>query len=431
MNAAVVIDTSVLIYDPEALSSFHQTRIIIPFIVIEELERHAKFRDESGKNAARAISNIRIVLAETEGSLLEGIPLKNECTLYIEARLDSKLLRDESGRCSALFESLKAIARREPIVFVTKSLGRRAYAESLGIKAKDYENKKFSYRTLYRGYRKLQVSNSVIEYFYRDGSIELPPEVKPSPNEYFFLSGDKSHFALGRYDLQSGRIISLRGIDKIWGIAPLNSEQKCALDLLLRDDVKLVTLMGQAGSGKTILAFAAAMYQVFDKGVYNRVLVSRPIVPMGKDIGFLPGVKEEKLLHWMQPIHDNLEFLFNANNMGKDFTASLTALIETKKLEMEALTYIRGRSLPRVFMIIDEAQNLTPHEVKTIISRAGKGTKIVLTGDPTQIDSLYFDENSNGLTYLVGKFHHLPIYGHMFMTRTERSELAAAAAAIL
>ncbi|CRI74406.1 PhoH-related protein [Chlamydia trachomatis] len=188
--------------------------------------------------------------------------------------------------------------------------------------------------------------------------------------------------------------------------------------------------MGQAGSGKTILALAAAMYQVFEKPKYNKLLVSRPIIPMGKDIGFLPGIKEAKLMHWMQPIYDNMEFLFDVNNMG-DFSETLHSLMETKKLEMEALTYIRGRSLPKVFMIIDEAQNLTPHEIKTIISRAGKGTKIVLTGDPTQIDSLYFDENSNGLTYLVGKFHHLPLYGHMFMTRTERSELAAAAATIL
>ncbi|WP_375793154.1 PhoH family protein [Chlamydia sp. 12-01] len=430
MKKTMVIDTSVFIYDPEALASFEDTRIIIPFTVIEELESFAKDRDESAKNASRALSNIRLLL-ERSGNHAEGISLPNGSELRIEVSSIANLANDDKRRKLLTLELLQVIAQREPMTFVTKSLGRRVRAEALGIEARDYENKRFSFRSLYRGYRELSVSASDIESFYINGYLDLALDIDPSPNEYFFISGGENYFALGRYHAGEGRIVSLKSLpDKIWGIKPLNTEQKCALDLLLRDDIKLVTLMGQAGSGKTVLALAAAMHQVFDKGNYNKLLVSRPIIPMGKDIGFLPGVKEEKLLHWMQPIYDNMEFLFNISGMG-DFSEVLQSLMEAKKLEMEALTYIRGRSLPKVFMIIDEAQNLTPHEIKTIISRAGKGTKIVLTGDPTQIDSPYFDENSNGLTYLVGKFHHLPLYGHMFMTRTERSELAAAAATIL
>jgi PhoH-like ATPase len=217
----------------------------------------------------------------------------------------------------------------------------------------------------------------------------------------------------------------------IWGIQPLNIEQKCALDLLLRDDIKLVTLVGPAGTGKTLLALAAGLRKVFDEDVYKKILVSRPIIPLGKDIGYLPGTKEEKLYHWMQPIYDNLEFLCSSTTGPTNGKDAQQWIIESKKLEMEAVTYIRGRSLPRMYMIIDEAQNLTPHEVKTIISRAGKGTKVVLTGDPTQIDNPYLDKDSNALTYVVGRMRDYPTYGHIFLDRTERSELAAIAAEVL
>ena len=207
--------------------------------------------------------------------------------------------------------------------------------------------------------------------------------------------------------------------------------QKCALDLLLRDDIKLVSLVGQAGTGKTLLALAAGMRKVFDENLYTRILVSRPIVPLGKDIGYLPGTKEEKLYHWMQPIYDNLEFLCRSTSGEGNGEETQKWIMESKKIEMEAVTYIRGRSLPKMFMIIDEAQNLTPHEVKTIVSRAGQGTKVVLTGDPTQIDNPYLDKDSNALTFIVSKFKQYPVFGHTLLEKTERSELAAIAADIL
>ena len=219
--------------------------------------------------------------------------------------------------------------------------------------------------------------------------------------------------------------------DDVWGIRPLNDEQRCAMDLLLNDEVKLITLIGQAGTGKTLLALTAGLRKVFDEGVYSRILVSRPIMPLGKDIGYLPGTKEEKIFHWMQPIYDNLEFICESISGVENTNETKQWIMESEKIEMEAVTFIRGRSLAHTYIIIDEAQNLTPHEVKTIISRAGKGTKVILTGDPSQIDNPYLDKDSNALTYVVGKFKSHPIYGQIFFDKTERSELAALAAAVL
>lgn len=347
MKKTSVIDTSVLIYDPKALSSFSNTRIIIPFTVIEELESCAKFRDESGKNASRALGNIRLLLEQSERPSSGQILLKNGSELCIEVSPLVNLSNHEKQKKHLTLELLQIISQREPVVFVTKSLGRRVHAEALGIEAKDYENKCVSFRSLYRGHRKLKVANSTIEYFYKDGSIAFPSDLSPlpSPNEYFFLSGDSDNYsAVGRYSSKDNKILSLKPApEKIWGVKPLNIEQRCALDLLLRDDIKLVTLMGQAGSGKTILALAAAMYQVFEKPKYNKLLVSRPIIPMGKDIGFLPGIKEAKLMHWMQPIYDNMEFLFDVNNMG-DFSETLHSLMETKKTR-NGSAYLHPRTL--------------------------------------------------------------------------------------
>ena len=203
------------------------------------------------------------------------------------------------------------------------------------------------------------------------------------------------------------------------------------MDLLLRDDLNLVTLIGQAGTGKTMMALACGLRKVFDEDVYSRILISRPIMPLGKDIGYLPGTKDEKLMHWMQPIYDNLEYLCEQTAGEGNGQETLKFVHDSGKIELEAVTYIRGRSLPRMYIIIDEAQNMTPHEVKTVISRAGKGTKVILTGDPTQIDNPYLDKDSNALTYVVNKFKNQSLFGHMMLERTERSKLAALAAKIL
>jgi PhoH-like ATPase len=317
------------------------------------------------------------------------------------------------------------------VVLVSKDFVTRVKAEAIGLEAEDYENLKFSYDKMYRGYRKVDVPKKEIDLFFKDGSISVSGK-DFSPNEYCVMTSPEQSSAVCKYNPESKKLEPLIKLSRdIWGIHPLNVEQKCALDLLLRDDIKLVTLIGPAGTGKTLLALAAGLKKVFDDNVYTKILVSRPIIPLGKDIGYLPGTKEEKLYHWMQPIYDNLEFLCSSTTGSTNGPDAQQWIIESKKLEMEAVTYLRGRSLPKMYIIIDEAQNLTPHEVKTIISRAGKGTKVVLTGDPTQIDNPYLDKDSNALTYVVGRMRDYPTYGHMFLDRTERSELAAIAAEVL
>jgi PhoH-like ATPase len=432
-----VIDTNVLLHDPGAIEKFKDNDVIIPVSVLEELDNLKRLSDELGKNARHVIRWIDGLKLLHGGDLHHGVAIENGIIVKIfvdmtplektsfplpSDRIANKLLlvayklREKEGR---------------RVVIVSKDFVLRVKAEAIGLDAQDYENTKFSYDHLYRGYRQLEVPKRDIDQFLKDGKLMLDIQ-DFLPNEYVHLFCKEQSSAVCKYNPKTKCLEPLLKLPKdIWGIQPLNVEQKCALDLLLRDDVKLVTLMGQAGTGKTLMALAAGLRKVFDEGVYSRILVSRPIIPLGKDIGFLPGTKEEKLFHWMQPIYDNLEFLC-ANTSGPGNGAETQKwILESKKIEMEAVTYIRGRSLPKMYMIVDEAQNLTPHEVKTIISRAGKDTKVILTGDATQIDNPYLDKDSNALTFTVGKFKTYPLFGHVYLEKTERSELAALAADVL
>lgn len=431
-----VIDTNVLLHDPQAISKFKDNDVIIPLNVFEELDSMKRFSDELGKNARYILRFIDGLKMRKTGNLHTGVQIEDG--IVVRVLIDTKAsertsfpLPPERGSNKILLVAYKLKEQGEHVVIVSKDFVVRVKAEAIGLEAEDYENLKFSYDNIYRGYRKLDVPKRDIDLFLKDGflSIDIPDLF---PNEYCLLSSPEQSSAVCKYNSKTKRLEPLLKLSKdIWGIQPLNVEQKCALDLLLRDDVNLVTMIGPAGTGKTLMALAAGLRKVFDEGVYNRILVSRPIVPLGKDIGYLPGTKDEKLFHWMQPIYDNLEFLCQSTSGEANGQETQKWIMESKKIEMEAVTYIRGRSLPKMFMIIDEAQNLTPHEVKTIISRAGKGTKVVLTGDATQIDNPYLDKDSNALTFTVGKFKQYPIYGHIFLERTERSELAALAAEIL
>ncbi len=435
MRKTFVIDTNVLLHDPDALTAFGNNDVVLPLTVLEELDAMKRFRDELAKNARTVLRSLDALKKSAEGDFHKGVVLPNGTRIRIQLEVKTNYSPNfaislSSNHYKILMAAFLLKEKGEKVVFVSKDLTMRMQAEAIGLEAEDYENLKFSYDALYTGIRKLEVTKHEIDLFYKDGRLHLPQQTF-YPNEYCVMTAPlEQSSAVGRYDVQTGNLVSLIHIQsKIWGIHPLNVEQRCALDLLLRDDVKLITLIGPAGTGKTLLALAAALRKVFDEGVYSRILVSRPIVPLGRDIGFLPGLKEEKLIHWMQPIYDNLEFL--CDSTGSEPNETLRWVTESKKLEMEAVTYIRGRSLPRMFMIIDEAQNLTPHEVKTIISRAGKETKVVLTGDPTQIDNPYLDKDSNGLTYIVSPFRKQKIYGHIFMQKTERSELARLAAEVM
>ncbi len=431
-----VIDTNVLLHDPDSIEKFKDNDVVIPLIVLEELDSMKRLADELGKNARHVIRYIDSLKNKGSGNLYKGIQLNNGISvrIHIETKADYNTFplpsEKSSNKLLLAAYQIKA-ANGQKVVIVSKDFIMRVKAEAIGLEAEDYENLKVSYERMYRGYRKIQVPKKDIDLFFKENSISLDlPNLLA--NEYCLLTSPENSSALCKYNNKSHKLEPLMKLQKdIWGIHPLNTEQKCALDLLLRDDIKLVTLVGPAGTGKTLLALAAALRKVFDEGVYTRILISRPIVPLGKDIGYLPGTKEEKLYHWMQPIYDNLEFLCRSTTGEGHEKEAQTWIMESKKIEMEAVTYIRGRSLPRMFIIIDEAQNLTPHEVKTIISRAGQGTKVVLTGDPTQIDNPYLDQDSNALTFLVGRMQTYPTFGHVFLERTERSELAALAAEVL
>jgi PhoH-like ATPase len=287
---------------------------------------------------------------------------------------------------------------------------------------------------LYTGYSELDVEPIVIDRLHGQGFTDYF-ENGFYANQYLTMKDqlNPSHSAICRYDSEQRRIVPLRkaGKEGIWSIHPRNREQSFAIDALLDDNIKLVTLVGKAGTGKTLLAIAAGLHKVAEENVYNRLLVSRPVFPMGRDLGFLPGDIEEKLTPWMQPIFDNVELLLSGHESEKRHSKGYKELMAMGILDIEPLTYIRGRSIPNQYMIVDEAQNLTPHEIKTIITRAGEGTKIVLTGDPYQIDNPYVDAASNGLTYVVERFKEQVISGHITMTKGERSALAELAANLL
>ena len=426
-----ILDTNVLLYDPESITKFPDNHVVIALTVLEELDKLKRFPNELGKNSRAVIRFLDGLKKMGVGNLHTGVVLPNGTTIRIQVELksDSKYNVSLSINDNRIIMTAFLLQEQgEKVVFVSKDFAARIKAEAIGIEVEDYENYKFSYDSLDKGIRRVELPKHSIDLFYKDGKLPVP-DLKMNANEYMILTSPEKTTAIGRYDAAHQSIESLIKSPKIWGINPRNAEQRCAVDLLLRDDIKLVTLMGPAGTGKTLLALACALKKVFDDGIYNRILVSRPIVPLGRDIGYLPGTKEEKLFHWMQPIYDNLEFL--CSSTGTESNETLKWVMESKKIEMEAVTYIRGRTLPKMFMIIDEAQNLTPHEVKTIVSRAGDGTKVVLAGDPTQIDNPYLDKDSNGLTYAVGKFLNQKIHGHVFLDKTERSELAALAAEIL
>lgn len=430
-----VIDTNVLLHDPEAIQKFKDNDVVIPLGVLEELDAMKRQLDELGKNARQVLRYIDSLKESKQGNLHTGVSILNGILfkIHLTKHGDKKtfplpLDRNNNKILLAAFE-LKELG--EQVVVVSKDFMMRVKSEAIGIEAEDYENLKVSYNRLYKGYRKIEVSKREIDLFLKDGFVTTPID-DFHPNEYCLLSCIEQSSALCKYNYHTKRLESLLKVSRdVWGIHPLNMEQKCALDLLLRDEIKLVTLVGQAGTGKTLLALACGLRKVFDETMYSRILISRPIVPLGKDIGYLPGTKDEKLFHWMQPIYDNLEFLCQSTGGPANGSETQKWIMESKKIEMEAVTYIRGRTLPKVFIIIDEAQNLTPHEVKTIVSRAGKGTKVILTGDPSQIDNPYLDRDSNALTYTVSKFKNQPLFGHISLDKTERSELAAIAADIL
>lgn len=439
MKKLYVLDTNVLLYDPQALTRFEDNSIIIPITVIEEIDRFKKDMNETGRNA-RQFSRLMDAYRKV-GSLSKGVALENGGTLRIEIYEENVMkrlppeLREQRGdnRILAVAVDLMESEPTVPVILVTKDTNLRIKADALGLAAQDYESDKVAIDDLFTGVATFEVQAEIIDRFYSQGWLEL--DARLLPNQFVTLTelGNHSHSAIGRFDHASGRVVPLQGVGKegVWSLFPRNREQSFALDALLDDNVKLVTLVGKAGTGKTLLAIAAGLQKTAEENVYNRLLVSRPVFPMGRDLGFLPGDIEEKLSPWMQPIFDNVELLLSGHEGEKRHSKGYKELMAMGILEIEPLTYIRGRSIPNQYMIVDEAQNLTPHEIKTIVTRAGEGTKIILTGDPYQIDNPYVDAESNGLTYVVERLKEQNISGHVTMTKGERSELAELAANLL
>jgi len=426
-----VIDTNVFIHRPDAMLSFRDNEVVIPLWVLEELDKLKTYSDERGRNARHAIRFLDDL--SKNGDLSKGVKMENGSILRVVLTLPNKVPVDlnlEKADNKILLTAYALKEKDKKVFFVSKDINARVKATALGIKAVDYEKQKINIDTLYRGMRTQDVSTATIEDIRDAGRITWNDQLMP--NEYVLLrdSSDEESSVLTRYEGEYSTLAALsRRSWTVSGVRPLNENQKVAFDLLLDDGVSLVTLVGKAGTGKTLLAIATGLTKVLDEKRYSRVLVSRPVIPMGKDIGYLPGDKSEKLSHWMQPLFDNLEYIMAVH--GREHIKSLEQLLSNNLIEIEALTYIRGRSLPSQFIIIDEAQNLSPHEIKTIVSRAGEGSKIVLTGDPYQIDSPYLDANSNGLTYLVEAFKSQSLFGHVTLEKSERSELAELAAELL
>ena len=423
-----VLDTNVFIHKPDCILSFRESEVVVPLWVLEELDTLKTFSDEKGRNARQAIRFLDEV--GKHGDLNKGAKVGDGIILKVSLSMDAKspidLNRDKVDN-KILLTALSLKHEGRAVFFVSKDINARVKATALGLKAVDYEKQKVNIMELYPGWREVESSEENLDRLLR--GEELVWEQRLLPNEFIVAGHPKrSEKVIARN--VDGRLIALLGeMEAVSGIVPLNEKQRMAFDLLLDPAIRLVSLVGKAGTGKTLLAIAAGLSQVLELNAFKRVLVSRPVVPMGKDIGYLPGAKNEKLSHWMQPLFDNLEYILSVYK--KQNIKSVDSLLNNNLLELEALTYIRGRSLPDQFIIIDEAQNLSPHEIKTIVSRAGEGTKVVLTGDPYQIDSPYLDSSSNGLSYLVEVMKGYPIYGHITLEKSERSALAELAAEVL
>ena len=434
MRKIFVLDTNILIHDPNSIYNFRGNDIFLPIEVIEEIDK-LKGKPDTGihaRMATRVIEEIRQM-----GNISEGVNLPDE--IFFKVIVDTGRdcipdgLRKDSTDNSVLGLTIK-IKKQYPdrkVILVTKDINLRIKADAIGLQVEDYSTDRVVYDELDKGYNEVEISKELFDKYDKSGKLDISNlnlDYTPSPNFFFILKCGQ--------EKTSGRVVGdkvkkfINGDINAWGARARNDEQRFAMDLLMDDDIKAVTLVGKAGTGKTLLAIAAGLEQVVERKKYSKLYIARPIIPMGKDLGYLPGSEKEKLRPWMQPIFDNIELLsdFKGDKTGEKV---ITGLETMGLLKVEALTYIRGRSIPNGFIIIDEAQNLTPLEMKTIITRAGENTKIVFTGDPFQIDSPYLDANTNGLTYLAEKLKDEKIVGHITLVKGERSPLAEISAKLL
>lgn len=436
MKKTYVLDTNVFLTNANSVFEFKNNDIVVPLKVLDEIDKHKKRQDGVGLNARKIIRILDSL--RNKGNLHKGVRLRRGKGILSVRGYDIEDLpigcdiasADNEIITTAITEHKKNTKRK--VIVVTRDINMRVKCDSLGVPTEDYVPNRVveDESKLYSGFTKHLVDDQLIDQFYEGEEIVLEKEDGNfASNEFVMLvsnSNDKKT-ALARFMNYSSPLKKIKDYKGKgpWGLNPRNKEQMFAFDLLMDENVPIITLIGKAGCGKTLLAIAAGLEQVLEKDVYKKLVVSRPVQPLGKDIGYLPGTMEEKMRPWLMPIQDNLDFLMNGkkNNMEMFF--------EDGTIQVEALTYIRGRSISNAFIIIDEAQNLTMHELKTIITRVGENTKIVLTGDIEQIDSVYLDATSNGLSYAVEKFKPHEISGHVTLVKGERSKVATLASKVL
>lgn len=438
MKKYFVLDTNVLLHDPTALTHFDDNHVIIPLKVIEEIDQFKREVTERGRNArqlSRMLDEYRRqgTLSADDGVSLEGggdlrvVFPQGSDPFSQHLSPDDQILR--------VANEVKKTGGGAPVIVVTKDINMRLKADAIGLQAEDYENGKAGRpaNELYTGIVEIKLTHEALAQFRETRRIEYPYAEPLYANQYLIMKDeeDEGSVMLGRYDAESERIVALiASPDGMQPIRPRNIEQQFAVDALLNDRIKVLTLLGKAGTGKTLLAVAAGVFKTLDEKAYEKMLVSRPTFPMGKDLGFLPGSLQEKLDPWMQPIHDALDLIRHGRG-GKKAPPQHDFLKSHEQIAVEPLSYIRGRSIPNQFLVIDESQNLTPLEIKTVVTRVGHGTKIIFTGDIYQIDNPYVDSLSNGLSALVERVKGQPVCAHVELTQGVRSEVAEMAANLL
>jgi PhoH-like ATPase len=433
MKKTYVLDTNVFLTDTAALKAYGRNDIVIPTVVLDEIDKHKHRQDTAGLNARkinRILDKYRI-----SGSLSKGVRIsKGKGLIYVSAYEMQDIpigfkAEDSDNKIIATALSLQRHGKK--VILVSRDLNLRVKADSVGIKCQDYDLDKAveSPEELFSGLKIIEVTDEEVDKFYT-GNLIVENDKSLCPNQFVVLQSNTNEkkTALCKFVGANEPVKKIIPYKDIWGVRARNKEQEFALDLLFDENVHIISLVGRAGSGKTLLSIAAGLEQVLNsqahKKGYQKLIVTRPVQPMGRDIGFLPGTLEEKMMPWVAPIRDNLEHLFGDK-------AAMEMYMEQGIIEVEAMTYIRGRSISNAYIILDEAQNLTTHELKTIITRVGEGTKIILTGDIQQIDNSYVDATSNGLAYAVEKFKQYKISGHVTLSKGERSQLATLAAEIL
>lgn len=431
-----VLDTNVYLSDCDSIFAYKNNNIAIPFKVLEEVDKHKKRQDGVGANARQIIRTLDEL--REKGSLDDEIKLGKGLGTVSVIPCDLNLLPESFEKSNpdnqiiaATLTLIRELGENKNVILVSQDINMRVKCDSLGIQTEDYVPNQIVERAeeVFTGVTQCVVDDSIINSFYANEEVYLDEkEVKLYPNEFVMLisNSNEKKTALARFKGYKKPLSKIKEFKNgIWGIFAKNKEQQFALDLLMDPEVKIVSLIGRAGSGKTLNALAAGLQQIIEDKIYTKLIVSRPVQPMGKDIGFLPGTLEEKMTPWLAPVQDNLEFLMGADK------EHLRMMMEQGTIEMEALTYIRGRSIANAYIIIDESQNLTSHELKTIISRVGEGTKIILTGDIEQIDNAYVDATTNGLTYAVEKLKPYELVGHITLKKGERSDVATLASQVL